>query len=316
MAPATSSDDPGSDEPTGATSGAAAAYQVACPPKINLYLRVVRRREDGFHELETVFQSVGGGDTLTASPAAELSLSCTDPSIPTDGRNLVLRAAQILRSRCGAEERGAALFLTKRTPVGAGMGGGSVDAAAALVLLSKLWGISPSPAELAGCAAELGSDVPFFLWGGTALARGRGEELSPLPTAPLWLVFVKPPLSVSTPWAYRQWRAELCDGPPVEELVEALRSGDPGSVAQCLRNDLEPGVAAETPEIGAARAWLLEQGALAARMTGSGSVVFGIARDEAHAREIAARPGAPGAIWHAPALAAEQAKLVPERVTG
>ena len=316
MPPARISDDGGNNGAISQTPGATAAYQIACPPKINLYLRVVRRREDGFHELETVFQSVGGGDTLAASPAAGLSLGCTDPSIPTDERNLVLRAAQILRSRCGAEEEGAALSLTKRTPVGAGMGGGSVDAAAALVLLAKLWGLSPSPSELAGWAAELGSDVPFFLWGGTALARGRGEELSPLPTAPLWLVFVKPPLAVSTPWAYRQWRLDHCDGPPVEELVEALRSGDAGRVAKGLRNDLEPGVAAEAPEIGAARAWLLEQGALAARMTGSGSVVFGVARDEAHAREIAARPGAPGAVWHAPALTAEQAKLVPERVTG
>ena len=298
----------------GLLSASAPAYQIACPPKINLYLRVVRRREDGFHERETVFQSVGGGDTLTGSLASSLTLECSDPSVPTDERNLVLRAAQTLRRGTGVGDVGASLQLIKRTPVGAGMGGGSVDAAAALVLLSKLWELSPTPAELATWAAELGSDIPFFLYGGTALAGGRGEQLSPLPTAPLWLVLLKPPISVSTPWAYRQWRSEICDGPSIDEFVEALRGGDPARVAASLRNDLEPGVAAELTEIAAARAWLLEQGVLAARMTGSGSVVFGIARDEAHAREIAARPGALGAVWAAPALNADEAELVPEPI--
>jgi len=306
------------------------SLRIDCPPKVNLYLRVVRRRPDGYHELETVFQSVGGGDTLTVWPAERITLICSDPEIPSDERNLVIRAARLLQERCPtAATCGAAMHLTKRTPSGAGMGGGSVDGAAALVLLSRLWRLDssliphpsslvpyssliPHPSSLMSeLAAALGSDVPFFLRGGTALARGRGEELSALPTAPLWLVLVKPPVSVSTPWAYRQWRPEECGGPSVEEFISALASREPEAVAAALRNDLEPGVGAGVPEIPAAREWLLSRGALGARMTGSGSVVFGVARDEEHARSIAGAGGAPGTVWAAPCLTAEQAKLVP-----
>jgi 4-diphosphocytidyl-2-C-methyl-D-erythritol kinase len=284
---------------------------IECPPKVNLYLRIVRRREDGFHELETVFQSVSGGDTLSASIAKELTLTCDDPALPTDERNLVVKAARGLQARFGVEAAGAALRLEKRTPAGAGMGGGSVDGAAALVLLVRLWGLTPTARQLEELAAGLGSDVPFFLHGGTARARGRGEVLEPLPTAPLWLVLVKPPVSVSTPWAYRQWQAGACAGASVEEFTAALASGDPAAVAEALRNDLEPGVAAGVPEIAAAREWLLRNGAPGARMTGSGSVVFGVALGEEHAREIASRPGAPGSVWPVRTLDAGEARLEP-----
>ncbi len=281
-----------------------------CPPKINLYLRIVRRREDGYHELETVFQSVGGGDTLSVTAAGSLVLTCDAPNVPLDESNLVLKAARLLQARHPqAATSGAALHLQKRTPMGAGMGGGSVDGAAALVLLSRLWGLAVPPEELHAMAAELGSDVPFFLRGGTALARGRGEVLESLPTPPLWLVLLRPPVSVSTPWAYRQWSAGDCGGATLDEFTTALASSDPQAVAETLRNDLEPGVAAGVPEIAAARDWLLRQGVLGARMTGSGSVVFGICANETHAREIAARPGAPGRLWAAPALSATQATL-------
>lgn len=287
------------------------SFQIACPPKINLYLRIVRRREDGFHELETVFQSVGGGDTLHGQLANELALTCTDPDVPSDERNLVYRAALLLRERYPeAANRGATLHLVKRTPSGAGMGGGSVDAAAALVLLAHLWGLTLSPTEFADLGAVLGSDVPFFFVGGTALAGGRGEVLTPVPTAPLWLVLLRPDVSVSTPWAFRQWRAEACTSGELDEFVQRLASGDPARVADALRNDLEPGVIAGVPEIAAAREWLTTQGVLGARMTGSGSVVFGIARDEAQAREIAGRAGAPGRAWAAPCLNAQASALV------
>ena len=285
-------------------------FEIACPPKINLYLRIVRRREDGFHELETVFQSVGGGDTLRAEVAEALTLTCTDPEVPSDERNLVIKAALLLQRRFPAAiGRGAALHLLKRTPTGAGMGGGSVDAAAALVLLSHLWGLAPTTEDFAEMGAELGSDVPFFFVGGTAAAAGRGEVLTPVATAPLWLVLLRPDLAVSTPWAFRQWKAEQCGGASLPEFLQALEDGSPGSVAVALRNDLEPGVAAGVPEIVAARAWLEAQGVAGAMMTGSGSVVFGIAADEKQAREIASRAGAPGLVWAAPCLTAAEARL-------
>lgn len=287
------------------------SFQIACPPKINLYLRIVRKREDGFHELETVFQSVGGGDTLYGQLSDELSLTCTDPGVPSDERNLVYRAALLLRERYPeVAGKGAALHLVKRTPTGAGMGGGSVDAAAALVLLAHLWGLWLSSAELADLGAALGSDIPFFFVGGTATARGRGEVLTPVPTPPLWLVLLRPEVSVSTPWAYRLWRAEECAGGDMDAFVRLLAAGDPEPIAAALRNDLEPGVIAGVPEIAAARDWLRAQGVLGARMTGSGSVVFGIARDEAHAHDIAGQPGAPGQVWAAPCLNATESTLV------
>lgn len=281
-----------------------------CPPKLNLYLRIVRRREDGFHELETIFQSVDGGDTLSVAPSDTLTLTCDEPEVPTDERNLVLKAALKLRERFPeAADLGAALHLAKRVPIGSGMGGGSADAAAALVLLSRLWGLSPSPEALHELASQLGSDVPFFLSPGTALARGRGEQLTPLPTAPLWLVLIRPPVGVSTPWAYGQWRADQCEGQSVGDFAAALATGDPATVASTLRNDLEPGVVAGVPEIAAAREWLLARGALGARMTGSGSVVFGVASDEAHAREIAGSSGAPGKAWVVRCLDAGEAEF-------
>jgi len=288
-----------------------ASFQIACPPKINLYLRIVRRRDDGYHELETVFQSVGGGDTLYGQLADELTLTCTDPDVPSDERNLVYRAALLLRERYPeAAGKGATLHLVKRTPSGAGMGGGSVDAAAALVLLAQLWELSLSPSDLADLGAALGSDIPFFFVGGTATARGRGEVLTPVPTPPLWLVLLRPDVGVSTPWAFRQWRADACSGGDMDEFVHVLATGDPQKVAGALRNDLEPGVIAEVPDIAAAREWLDAQGVLGARMTGSGSVVFGVARDAAHAGEITGRAGAPGKVWVAPCLNAQEAALV------
>ncbi len=286
-------------------------HHVHCPPKINLYLRVVGRREDGFHELETVFQSVSGGDELCGEEDTAFTLACDDPEIPTDERNLVVKAGLLLQERFPETAgRGARLELRKGTPVGAGMGGGSVNGAAALHLLARLWDCSPSEEVLAELAAALGSDVPFFLRGGTALARGRGEALAPLPTPSLWFVLVKPPVSVHTGWAYRRWNPAVSSGPTVEACIAAVRDGDPLRIATVLRNDLEPGVVTGVPEIAAARSWLEQQGVLRARMTGSGSVVFGICRDESHAREIAARPCDQGHVWAARSLNAVEAALV------
>jgi 4-diphosphocytidyl-2-C-methyl-D-erythritol kinase len=292
----------------------ARALRIACPPKVNLYLRIVRKREDGFHELETVFQSVDRGDLLTAEPAERLSLECDQLDLSVGEDNLVVRAARLLQREARRVDLGAALRLEKRVPMGAGMGGGSVDAAATLVLLNEMWDLCVPAARLSELAAELGSDVPFFLHGGTALGGGRGERLETLPTPPLWLVLVRPDVAVNTGWAYGRWRADACGGATGAEFGEALAGGDPANIAALLRNDLEPGVIAEVPQIAAAREWLLENGALGARMTGSGSVVFGVARDEDHAREIAARPEAPGTVWVVRCLNREETTLKPQRM--
>ncbi|NIS29848.1 MAG: 4-(cytidine 5'-diphospho)-2-C-methyl-D-erythritol kinase, partial [Actinobacteria bacterium] len=170
-----------------------------CPGKINLLLRVVDRRPDGFHELDTVFQTIDLRDRLEIGPGEGLRLICDDPGIPCDESNLVLRAVRLLERDVARRPLQASLVLRKSLPAQAGLGGGSSDAAGALLLGCRFWGLEPSPEELERLAAELGADVPFFLVGGTARGTGRGdriEALEPLPETPLILGF--PPFGVST----------------------------------------------------------------------------------------------------------------------
>jgi 4-diphosphocytidyl-2-C-methyl-D-erythritol kinase len=266
--------------------------QIEAPAKINLFLRVVRRREDGYHEIETLFQAIGLADTLTftSAPDGEFVLVCDDPRLAVDATNLVCRAAAALRAATGCEA-GARVTLAKRIPMGGGLGGGSSDAAATLIGLCRLWKLGLSNDDLHALAASLGSDVPFFLRGGTALATGRGEILTPLPDSPpLALVLVTPPFGVATPDAYRAWRPapDLFCLPTAQECRAALVRGDLAALGAALRNDLEPGVFALYPPLGALRERLLAAGAVAARMTGSGSTLFGLVQDREHACRIAA----------------------------
>jgi 4-diphosphocytidyl-2-C-methyl-D-erythritol kinase len=276
-----------------ATPGNEGRFTLRVPAKVNLFLRVVARRADGYHEVETVLQSIGLYDELEFERASGWELGCDQPGVPLDDSNLVARAAAALRARCGVPlAAGARVTIRKRIPVGAGLGGGSADAAAALVGLARLWGVAAAPETLAEVAAALGSDVPFFLRGGAVLGRGRGERLEPLPApAEFWLVLVKPPFPVATAWAYRAWQATTSVGPSLDEFLAALAGGDPAAVAAALRNDLEPAVAAAHPAITSLRARLLELGALGARMTGSGSAVFAVTGGEAAARRLAAALG-------------------------
>ena len=170
---------------------------VTAPAKVNLHLEVLGIRPDGFHELAMVMQSIDLADrlTFTASSDAELTLSCDDPSLSLGDDNLVMRAAQLLRSRSGFNELGAAMHLEKRIPIGAGLAGGSSDGAAALVGLNTLWGLGHSSSDLERLAAELGSDMPFCVAGGSQLCFGRGEVLEPLPA-------VQEPLAVPVSYTH------------------------------------------------------------------------------------------------------------------
>lgn len=173
-----------------------ATLSLKAPAKVNLTLEAVGRREDGYHEIASVLQTVGLFDVLTFEPAAELSLQCDRPELASDD-NLVIRAADLLKTAAGYT-KGAAITLEKKIPVSSGLGGGSSDAAATLTGLNDLWGLGMSNDDLMPIAARLGSDVPFFLRGGTAMAQGRGERLRPLPPADLeWLVVLCPAIHVS-----------------------------------------------------------------------------------------------------------------------
>lgn len=243
--------------------------------KINWSLRVTGKRADGYHDLETLFQTISLHDTLTFTGSDRLTLTCDDPSIPTDETNLIIRAAQLLGARPVAIE------LQKRIPAGGGLGGGSSNAASTLKALSQMFAIE---APLPDLALRLGSDVPFFLVGGTAYATGRGEILEPMPDAPPTpLLLLLPAERVMTAEAFRMLRRF---SPPLGIDRYRVMLGDLLSHGEELINDFEEPVFAALPRLGELRARLERAGAAWARMTGSGSTIVGPFRSAA-ARDAA-----------------------------
>jgi 4-diphosphocytidyl-2-C-methyl-D-erythritol kinase len=260
--------------------------------KVNLDLRVLGSRPDGYHELRTVFQSIELHDTLICTERdGPFALKCRRPGVPLDDTNLVWRAAAALWKALGrpGAPGGAVITIEKVIPVSAGLGGGSADAASALQGLGRLWGGVPLTL-LREVASGIGADVPFFLSGGTALGLGRGEEIYPLvDLPPHWVVIVRPPFGVSTAEAYA-WYDEDREAGLRDEVreLQILPVPWPSRAAQMV-NDLEPPVMRRHPEIGALKTALKETGAAASAMSGSGSAVFGLYRSRAVA-ERALRP--------------------------
>ena len=246
--------------------------------KVNRSLVVLGKRPDGYHELDTVFQAVGLTDRLTFERSDLLTLHVDDPSIPSGSENLVLRAARALAEAVGSRPK-AAITLEKRIPSGGGLGGGSSDAAVTLLGLSALWELDLPLDLLTGVGARLGSDVPFFLHGGTARGLGRGERIEPLADfPPQAVVLVMPPFPVSTPAVFGRLEARAWDGLG----SRVLEAGDDPD-----RNDLEPAAEALFPALRDVRDALGRAGAARARLSGSGSTVFGLFPDVATAAEAA-----------------------------
>jgi 4-diphosphocytidyl-2-C-methyl-D-erythritol kinase len=243
--------------------------------KINRTLRVLGRRPDGFHELDTVFQTVDLTEEIeffleSEEGSAKISLEIEGADLPADDGNLILKAARALATHTGAR-RGARIHLSKKIPIGGGMGGGSSNAAATLRALSELWNLSLTQSELLQIAASLGSDVPFFLLGGRARGRGRGEVLTPMPDGPQeWLLLVLPPFSLSTAEVYGRVRARALTGSPSATKVSG---SDIGGGPE--RNDLEQAAESLRGELRRIRSALAGAGARSARLSGSGSTVFG-----------------------------------------
>ncbi|CAN5612334.1 4-(cytidine 5'-diphospho)-2-C-methyl-D-erythritol kinase [soil metagenome] len=248
--------------------------------KVNLDLRVLGTRPDGYHELRTVFQTIELHDTLTCSErAGPFVLKCRTPGIPLDSSNLVWRAAAALWRALGraGDPCDTTIVLDKAIPMQAGLGGGSADAAAALFALAKLWGGAPLTL-LREVGAVIGADVAFCLSGGTALGLGRGEEIYPLvDLPPHWIVIVLPPFGVSTAEAYGWYDEDRAAGLREARELQVLPVPWPSRAAQMV-NDLEPPVVRRHPEITAIKTALREAGAAAAAMSGSGSAVFGLFR--------------------------------------
>lgn len=259
--------------------------EIRARAKINLTLDVVGRRPDGYHELASVMQEIELADTLVMEPAREISLRVDPPVVPAGEDNLVLRAARLLREY-GRVRQGAAIGLRKRIPVGAGLGGGSADAAATLAGLSGLWGLHLDLDTLQELGARLGSDIPFCLTGGSALVTGRGETvkpLAPLPAADLLLV--KPSFAVSTAGIYRLWDEwGLSGGAGTPAMLTAVAGGDWRAVALYTANDLEKVTCVLHPEIAAVKRDLAAAGARAVLMSGSGPALFSLWPDGESAR--------------------------------
>lgn len=296
-----------------------ATVEVLSPAKVNLWLAVRGKRNDGYHELETLLLAIGLYDTLrfSARPTGPITLTCrrvwgdaaqdaagqpgegdhttVSPRcelLPEGEENLVYRAAQLLRERAGSQQ-GAAIELVKRIPMAAGLGGGSSDAAATLLAANRAWGLGWSRQRLAELGAELGSDVPFFLTGGAALCRGRGEQIEPQHLPSLPLVVVRPPSGLRTPDVYARCRP---DGTPfpIPSWLETARRGDWGALRDCLRNDLRPAAEGLTDGVRRVLQTLERQDLWGQQMSGSGSSCFGVCRSLRQARRVAARLRAAG----------------------
>ena len=269
------------------------------PAKLNLSLAILGRRPDGFHELETLMICVSLADTLrlTPRPDGELVLRVQAagpglPTVPAGPDNLVLRAANLLREATGTT-LGADLQLDKRIPAEAGLAGGSADAAATLYGLNRLWNLALSRDELMALAARLGSDIPFFLCGASAaIARGRGEQLQPLPMlGRLHAVIIKPPFGLGTAAVYRACAELGATNQPgtAVALADALAAGRLDRVARLLRNDLQAAAGTLAPALEHVRRRLHEHCRFGGLMTGSGSACFGLCGSAREATRAAAR---------------------------
>lgn len=265
--------------------------------KLNLFLRVVGIRSDGYHELETIFHGIGLGDEialeLTSTSGIEIDMKLGPGlvgDLPSSEENLVARAIEGL-VEAGGVNPGIRIQITKSIPIAAGLGGGSGNAAGALVALSELWGMDLDPESLLDIASGIGSDVPYCIGGGTALAMKRGEALTPLPAPKqLWFVLGISFRPVLTHEVYTLWDTlDPVDDAGSAPLTFALGSGDVHEIAALLHNDLERPAFRLWPELESKKEAMIACGALGAALTGSGPTIFGIARDEADARAIATK---------------------------
>ena len=250
--------------------------------KVNLHLQVIGRRADGFHDLCTVFQTISLHDTLTIGPSDDLRMTCGDDRIEVGEKNLVIRAARELRDEFGVDQ-GAEIHLEKLIPAPGGLGGGSSNAAVALLALRKLWGIDAAIDALHPVAERLGSDVPFFLYGGTALGMGRGEAVEPIPdfTAEHMIV-VSPNVSVATREAFKRLKARALTKQESKRILQICRLDLESADFQYMafKNDFETTVFAAYPEVERVKDTLVDLGADQAMLSGSGGSIFAIFDNE------------------------------------
>lgn len=283
------------------------SYSLLSPAKINLYLEIIGDRPNGYHELAMILQSIDLADRIQLRPLSvdKIQIHCDDPQVPTDPTNLAYRAAELMAKEFPEvfqEYGGVEITIQKRIPVAAGLAGGSSNAAAVLVGLDLMWNLGLTQPELQNLGGKLGSDVPFCIAGGTALATGRGDELSPLSsTDNLYVVLAKyRSLGVSTAWAYQTYRQKfhhtyISDPSSLVErrqrvhsgpMVSAIAHHDPAAIAKLLHNDLEKVVLPEYPQVAQLRQEFAKHNILGTMMSGSGPTVFALTISQSQAQEI------------------------------
>jgi 4-diphosphocytidyl-2-C-methyl-D-erythritol kinase len=255
------------------------------PAKINWFLLVLARRKDGYHDINSLMQYVSLYDDLLFYSASSLQVIC-DSEIPLED-NLVYKAASLLQKYASCR-KGIKIILHKNIPASAGLGGGSSDAASTLLGLNTLWSLGLKKRELAAMGMEIGSDVPFFLDGPSALIQGRGERITHMDfDSPTALLLVKPPVSVSTAWAYKSVKKLTKKTIDIKLFCRAFAERDFASLSNMLKNDLEKIVVEEYPVVGKIKNRLLELGSVLSAMSGSGPTVFGVFESTAKASSAA-----------------------------
>jgi 4-diphosphocytidyl-2-C-methyl-D-erythritol kinase len=276
--------------------------RLTAPDKINLYLEIIGNRTDGFHELAMVMQSIQLADEvdITLSGDKKIQVSCKNSQVPNDNTNLAYRAAELMAKKfpdAFTKYGGFDIKITKNIPIAAGLAGGSTNAAAVFVAVDLLWELGLTQGELQEIAAEIGSDIPFCISGGSAIATGRGEKISPIPNLEdIYIVLGKyKSLEVSTPWAYKTYRSQFghtypqtFDSSTVQSgnMVKAISHKDVKEICQELHNDLEKVVLPEYPLVRELRETFQNAGVLGTMMSGSGPSVFGICESQQQAEEV------------------------------
>ncbi|KGP71537.1 4-(cytidine 5'-diphospho)-2-C-methyl-D-erythritol kinase [Pontibacillus yanchengensis] len=258
------------------------------PAKINLALDTLYKRSDGYHEVEMIMTTVDLADRIEVSPlkSDEIRIVSENRFVPNDHRNLAYQAARLIKNTYHIRQ-GVEIYIEKQIPVAAGLAGGSSDAAAVLRGLNKLWELDLSLEQLAVMGAEIGSDVSFCVYGGTALATGRGEQIKELPAPPpCWVILAKPTIGVSTQTVYQNLNLDEVDHPDVQRMIQALHEESYEGMCKEIGNVLEPITIQLHPEVEQIKSHMKEFGADAVLMSGSGPTVFGLTQQETRAQRI------------------------------
>ncbi|ERN53522.1 4-diphosphocytidyl-2C-methyl-D-erythritol kinase [Alkalihalophilus marmarensis DSM 21297] len=261
---------------------------VKAPAKINLSLDAIRKREDGYHEVEMIMTTVDLADRidLTLTEDGKIKVDVSEGFVPSDHRNLAYQAASLLQERYKVKQ-GVSIYITKRIPVAAGLAGGSSDAAATLKGLNDLWALGLSLDELARIGAEIGSDVSFCVYGGTALATGRGEIITHIESPPpCWVILAKPPIGVSTADVYKRLKVEEVEHAKTEEMIKAIKNRDFNGICDHLHNVLETVTLEMHPEVRHIKEQMQRFGADGVLMSGSGPTVFGLVEKESRLHRV------------------------------